>query len=236
MKWLASAVLCLACSAHADTYYWIGRVPTAEIWRQQIISILNTAKDMQKAQATLNDTIMNAREAYFAKPTPANGEAFAKALMAKDMLYMTYSLQEGPDSKYTETMSKIAAVDGGIHPGAKRPFDDWIHAIRKSLGLGKREVLLFFNMEDVERAIVQNEGAYRAYRERRDRAESLRRLPPRNEFDKQEIACLDKIDAQSKNLGVGAMPLKEFLWVNYERCNCEARVKREGISPEGVCY
>lgn len=165
-----------------------GQIAAARMGHQigsAIGGALRSAAEFAQSKAAANAEMEKARRDFLRNyPNGADlaaaRERLASLLFQKDLYYLSLSISEGltPDNEQRLQLLDMltgGALDGGIHPGAKADFADWVDAVRASLGARRRGELLFVTSgPDVLKAIGDNMGVYERYLQRRDPIELAR--------------------------------------------------------------
>lgn len=173
--------LAVASAAHAQTV-WIGRPTIGDVIRYQAGEALKAQQQAARSKAQFNAEIAKARADFFAaagdeKARRVPEKRFADLLMAKDYMAMSLLVAEGTGTqarKRNDALHLITGgeIDGGIAPPARLAFNDWVNAVRKSLGArSPDDLLIVTNADSLQKALDANTADYASYKALRDRFE-----------------------------------------------------------------
>jgi hypothetical protein len=176
---------------------WIGRPTIGDYVRRDVADVLlamQRAREAGKSKIEFNETIGQARRAYFETAKQPNQRAaaekrFSDLLNQKDNHLLLMELVAGPAPSQGMRLSDAygvltgGALDGGVKPSARPSFDRWVDGMRTSLG-GKANV----TDQMVAKAIVDNADLYEQYKVQRDKAEIDAFVKLKKEFEARRVA------------------------------------------------
>ena len=120
------------------------RPPTiGETIGRNVEKLISAVQNFREAGAQANQEIEAARKAFWSQyPNgpryAATQEAFANALHAKYLYYLSIAAQEDCSGPAMTVLDRLSKLDGGIPDDAWLAFCDWISAVRVKLGAGVR--------------------------------------------------------------------------------------------------
>jgi hypothetical protein len=177
---VAILISMIATPTHAEEV-WIGRPAVADYLRHSVESAVRSAADYQRSAGAFQGEITAARRDYFAakgRDKVAKGERLGVLLFAKDLMLASPVIAGGFTQQTTAAANLFAAlnggqeIDGGIRASARPAFNDWIRAVRYSIGARRDDAVLIVTPARLQAALIESAPVFEKYRRERDLVES----------------------------------------------------------------